>query len=482
MRGLHHRNAQVSVGLADVVSKCLAADPGDRYPTMAALGADLRRHLAHLPLRGVRNRCLREHWQKWRRRRPHGVALIGMLLAVLAAAAAVGVGVASHFSQQFDQARTALNDGQTQMAQGEWEAAVRTLQRGRSAVRGIPFQESLAGELDRQLTLAGQARDTANRAAAVRELHQIADRIRFFYGAATVSGTPFSAEGLRGLDTCCRGVWDNRARIVELLSPAGGPALDPDVRDDLLDLAIFAADLQVRLAPEYGKEAAHSKALTFLDEAEARFGPSAVLDEERRLHGGPDRGHTATPQTAWEHYALGRSLLQSGNLQGAAEEGEQAVRLQPQGLWPNFYRGLCAYRLGRYDDAVTSFSVCIGAAPAAGGCFHNRALALEALGRTEQALDDYDQALRLDPTLAGAALNRGLLHYRARRYDAVLADLRRARDLGADPAEVSFDLALVYLARGEQASALDHLLQALTHNPLHPDARKLLDSLRDRNR
>jgi tetratricopeptide (TPR) repeat protein len=58
-----------------------------------------------------------------------------------------------------------------------------------------------------------------------------------------------------------------------------------------------------------------------------------------------------------------------------------------------------AYRLGRYERAVTAYSVCIGAAPEAAGCFYNRALAFAALGRTEQAREDFDQALRLDPTL-----------------------------------------------------------------------------------
>jgi tetratricopeptide (TPR) repeat protein len=152
-------------------------------------------------------------------------------------------------------------------------------------------------------------------------------------------------------------------------------------------------------------------------------------------------------------------------LQRAAEELEQAVRLEPQGLWPNFYQGLCAYRLGRHTDAVASYSVCIGAAPQAASCFHNRALAFDALGRPEQALRDYDQALRLDPALADAALNRGALHYRAKRYDAAIADLRRAQELGSDPVVVAFDLLLVNLARGECSTTLNELRRALGSPP-----------------
>jgi hypothetical protein len=78
-----------------VISKCLADEPRDRYPNMAALAADLRRHLAHLPLAGVPNRSLVERWRKWRLRRPHGAALAGMMLAVLMAAGAVALGAAA---------------------------------------------------------------------------------------------------------------------------------------------------------------------------------------------------------------------------------------------------------------------------------------------------------------------------------------------------------------------------------------------------
>jgi serine/threonine protein kinase/tetratricopeptide (TPR) repeat protein len=475
---LHDCNAQVSVGLADVVGKCLAPVPGDRYPDMAALAADLRRHLAHRPLLGVRNRSPAERWRKWRRRRPHGVALAGMLLAVLTAVGAVLLAAAAALTQRTEQARLALHNGQMQIEKGEWEGAIATLRRGLSAARGIPWQRDLADEMGRQLRRAQEGRTAANRAAAARELHQLTDRVRFLYGSP---GT-LPPAALRGLATRCGALWEKRARLVERVRPAGGVALEPAVRDGLLDLAIFWADLQVRLAPPAGKEKAHRKALAVLAQAEEAFGPSPVLDEERKLHGAPMRGAggVGPAHTAWEHCGLARALLRSGDLQRAAEEAERAVRLRPQGLWPNFYQGLCAYRRGRYADAVTAYSVCIGAAPEAAGCFYNRALAFGALERHEQALRDYDLALRLDPTFAAAALNRGMLHYRAGHHPAALADLRRARELGADLAVVAFDLALVHLARGDDAAALDNLRRSLKHNPRQPKARKLHDSLRRR--
>ncbi len=483
---LHLCNSQVSTGLSDLVSKCLAHDPGDRYRHMAALATDLRRHLANLPLWGVRNRSVLERWQKWRRRRPHGVALLAMLLAVVTAVGSAAIGTALHCSQRIEAARTALEEGQAEIDRGDWERALTRLQHGLSLARGVPLKRDLVHELERRLGLAEQKRTAADRADAVNKLHQLTNRIRFLYGSEQ-----FPPGALRALEASCRGFC------------AG---LEPLVRDDLLDLAIFWADLQVRLAPKDGEDEARRKGQEVLAEARTLFGPNPVLDEEGRIHTAAaqirnpkseirnsekQRGRMAsdfgfgisdfqTAATPWEHYALGRFFLKSGDLQRAAAELDRAVLLEPQGLWPNFYQGVCAYRQGRYSAAVAAYSVCIGVAREPAPCFYNRALAFEALGQTEQALRDYDQALRLDPGLADAALNRGMLHYRAKRYDAAITDLQRAFELSADPAVVFFDLALANLARGERAAALDNLRRALSHNPQQPDARKLYDSLQAR--
>src|SRR5581483_6718856 len=46
---LRRINPEVSTGLSDIVSKCLAADPGERYQDGRALATDLVRHLDNLP-------------------------------------------------------------------------------------------------------------------------------------------------------------------------------------------------------------------------------------------------------------------------------------------------------------------------------------------------------------------------------------------------------------------------------------------------
>jgi serine/threonine protein kinase/tetratricopeptide (TPR) repeat protein len=400
---------EVSVGLADVIGKCLAHDPNERYPTMAALAADLRRHLADRPLLGVRNRSPAERWRKWRRRRPHGVALAAMALAVFLAATAVALGAVSHFTRAAREARAALTDGQRQMAKGDWEEAVATLERGRSAARGLFWRADLADELDRQLRVAEQGRAAAKRAAAARELRRLADRVRFLYGADHLP-----ADDLRRLAAPCRAFWESRGRIVARLSLGGPAALAASVREDLLDVAIFWADLQVRLAAPAETDEARRRARAVLAQAEDLFGRNPVLYAEGERHGAVrarSQGQPVRP-SAWDHCALGRCFLRAGDLEGAAREVERAVRLRPQGLWPNFYQGVCAYRRGRYVDAVTAFSVCVGAAPGAAHCFYNRALAYAALGRTDEALRDYAGALRRDPALAGAAFDRGILRSR----------------------------------------------------------------------
>jgi tetratricopeptide (TPR) repeat protein len=470
-RTLRRLNPQVSRGLADVLERAVAEDPAARYPDAATLAEDLRRHLAHRPLRGVPNRSWAERWSKWRRRRP------GALARAALAAAAVGAlvvlpalaGWALHDWRQ--QGQEALAQGRDLLAAGRAVESQRVLAGGLARVEGLPGMGGLV------LELTGAHR-RARRQQVVAELQRITDELRFRSTDAT-----WGAAELRRLEKACWDLWEARDMIRDGSSLADDDAQEGQVRVNLLDLVILGAGLHVRGAADPLK--ARREALARLDEAESLFGPGPVLDYERlllRTVPGADAPRPPPglppPRTAWEHYARGRTLLRAGRDGEATTALEKAVALDPGGLWPNFYQGLGAYRLGRYDEAVAAFRACIALAPHSAPCYCNRALALEALGRQPAALRDYDRALELDPGLAAAWLNRGLLHFRRKDFGRAAADLQAALEHGADPARVHYDLALVHLGGWNHSAARLHLREALRVDPNHRRARDLLERLR----
>jgi serine/threonine protein kinase len=407
---LRRCNPQVTAGLADLLSRCLAADARDRYSDAAALAADLRRHLTGLPLQGVRNRSLIERWRKWRRRRPAALAFIGFIATLVTAAGLVLV----YANRQRDQARLALTEGRDFLAEHQPTLAVTAFQRGLALMKPIPLGNDLDRELRDQL-------DHAERAVVTCELHFLVEGLRSYFGAVDL--TPMEA---RQVEAHCRQFWEKRDLIYQRLQRQDDPGLELQVQADLLDLAILWTDLSVRLA---GSDAAMARqeALKVLDEAKRLFGSSCVLEQEWVMHASAlglskRREAAVAPRTAWEHCALGRVLFRTGDVAGAAAHFQQAVELEPGGLWANYYRGTCAYHQACFHEAVSAFSACVAVAPDRAWCFYNRGLAYLELGSREAALRDFNSALRLEPTLTPALVQQKWLQAEKQKKSARSGD------------------------------------------------------------
>ncbi|HEV3003843.1 MAG TPA: protein kinase family protein, partial [Pirellulales bacterium] len=394
--GLRHVNPQVTRGLADVLSKCLSPNTSNRYGDAQAVADDLRRHLANLPLRGVPNRSPLELWRKWRRRRPQS-AIRGVSTAVACAALTAVVWLWA--GQRVEQSQRALVVGQQLLDRRAFDEAIDRLQQALDALAPLPGETALKRTLRNRI-------DLARRAKLAHELHQFVERLRFIDGGAHVD-----AEAVRTADRACHTFWALRDRLLQADSQAA-PHESTQVRADLLDLVVFWIDVQSRQMVD-DETVTKRRASTLLDEAEATLGTSEVFRHERRfLSGGSDLlvGESGgdSPSIS-EQYALGRSYVRAGDDHRALDEFRRAVRNQPQEFWANYYRGRCAYRLERYEEALNAFCACVALAPAQAECFYNRALVYAALGQISEAVLDYDQALKLDPTLIAAATNRDAL-------------------------------------------------------------------------
>jgi tetratricopeptide (TPR) repeat protein len=430
------------VGLADIVRKCLHDDPRHRYEDAASLAEDLRRELADLPLRGVRNRSPRELWRKWRRRHPGALGWGVAMLAIAAALAVVGATGAIAYRQRIDQARSALRDGRDHLARGQYTEAEAELKRGRDVVAPLPASAALRAEIDREAARAERGRMAG-------ELHEAADVIRFQNGI-----DPPSASEAKSLKALCRVLWDRRDRVL----PRDGDevASEARVRADLIEVAAAWADLLARQSPP-----ARDEALRIVDEATSSYGPSFLLDDLRRRldpdsASRPDGASARRPRSAWEHYDLGRSYLRSGRFAEASEEFLRTLDQRPQDFWSSFYEGLCAFRLHRLEDASSAFRVCVALAPRSAICRYNRGLVLDAMGRTDEARDAYSAALEIDPALAPALLNRGILSYNAKHHDEAVADFALALKATSDRqtlGRIHYNLALARFALGDMDSA-----------------------------
>ena len=75
---LRQLNPTVPHALEAIAGRCLAFTPADRYPGASELADDLRRFLAHRPLKYVRNPSVRERASNWSRR--HRVLVAGVVL------------------------------------------------------------------------------------------------------------------------------------------------------------------------------------------------------------------------------------------------------------------------------------------------------------------------------------------------------------------------------------------------------------------
>ncbi|HEV2968762.1 MAG TPA: tetratricopeptide repeat protein [Pirellulales bacterium] len=472
-RELRAANPHVSRGLEDILHKCLAHDPAARYRDAGQLAADLRRHLASLPLCGVANRSLAERLQKWRRRRPHAMP---MLAIGLAAAVVMCTAGGLYYRDRIRGAEASLVASQRELANKEFAPSIEHARLAWGALLWFPWEVELKNKIQAQI-------GAARRSQAITSLHEFVDKLRF------LDLQQVSDRNLAHIGAGCHEIWQARTTLA---APATGETgdhrdarLDEPLRRDLLDLAVFSSRIDLQLSRPATASDARRQARQMLDEARQLCGSSLLLDlEEREIS--TDAQHSAaeirtdalpTAGNAWEHYAIGRWLMRHGSPAEAERQFEAAVALQPDEFWAYYQQTRCQVELGQIEQALASAAVCVALAPQHAECFYNRALCHESLGHEQDALADYSRALELDPTLAPAALARGILLAHLHRFTEATTDFDSALAHGSRPSEVYYQTARMHLAQHETAAAIHWLRKSLSEDPADPAALALQEEL-----
>jgi tetratricopeptide (TPR) repeat protein len=137
------------------------------------------------------------------------------------------------------------------------------------------------------------------------------------------------------------------------------------------------------------------------------------------------------PSYAPAYNVRGLVHFKQNNPDKAIEDYNQAIRLNPRFVQAYNNRGL-AYRSKREPDrALSDLNQAISIDPTYPLAYFSRALVWRDKGDTDRAISDVNQGLRFDPRNASAYANRGLLHERKSNRPQALADFRSA--LNIDP-------------------------------------------------
>ena len=406
-------NPDVSPGLADIITKCLAQHPDDRYADGEALAEDLRLHLEDLPLVGVRNR-LSERWRKWRRRWPMGLAFVLLMSAFCVMAGMTGFGLYQRNEDHRREIEANLHEGQELQRQGQFEAAITRFLSGKELAERTYGVDPLKTELNHRLV-------QLRRLQLAKELDRLVTQMRFY---ALQDRTPLRLQWV--LEGAGRKLWAERTLLLD--SSAGKLELEAenDIRLRLQELVILWTDLHVKLAPPSQSEQARADVREMVNEAQRLLGPSLGLNLVREQQGEKTILEFMKPQSAWEFCALARVALNKGDAAEALRHCQAALDREPLGFVPNFYFGVCGLRQKQHEEAARAFSFCVGQNPCA-ECFLLRGQAFVALGDPTRALRDFDLAIERKPDWSLGYTYRGNLFQALGRTDEADRDLKMAR-------------------------------------------------------
>jgi len=159
------------------------------------------------------------------------------------------------------------------------------------------------------------------------------------------------------------------------------------------------------------------------------------------------------------------ALASAGNLKGALEQYEVALRSDPDNPELLFLKALMLRKLERLDEAISAYKTALRLAPSHPVLLNNYANALKDAGRFSEALDCFDQALNAAPHEYLLHFNRANLLADNRHFEAAAAGYEAALRLAPERVDGWCGLGRTLLEAGRPEAALDSYARARKLDP-----------------
>jgi tetratricopeptide (TPR) repeat protein len=171
------------------------------------------------------------------------------------------------------------------------------------------------------------------------------------------------------------------------------------------------------------------------------------------------------PGLADGHLALAWVFLQTGNDQGALNEIDRALSLDPSNRHTLVWQAQIYTRLNRWDDAEKTFRRALKEHPNYWLAYHELAFGLHGQGRYREAIQAFRSASLAAPKNSMALGNLGGEYLQVGEFDEALRSLQQ--DLAMDPDSdlAAANLSLAFRYQGRYEKALPFARKAVELNP-----------------
>ncbi len=473
-----------------IVMKCLEKAPADRYATAKELADDLGRWLAGEPVKARPIPWAQRAWRKAKRNKALSATVVALLLLSLAAG---GIFMAQRRSAE--DARRATEDRVTKLstlwmaviekkrdlralkmkpekAREALEKAVQELDGFITANPGLPQGWYLRARGKLYLGRCDEARADARRALELAPDFGLAHTLLGTVLLEEVMATFFfhSAEE----DDA------NAKRRYALLEEASREFAAGKAGAERLGLAPTAEDDVMRVLAELpSREAAAGRAATVADlkrAAEERHAEeyaawlTLLIADVKEQAEWLSRALEWAPGYVWARLARGRDRARAGDHNGAIEDCDVALLVEPRNLPALEGRGAARHARGDFDGAIADWTSVIAIAPRHPGAHIARGVARRAKGDIEGAIADWTEEIEIDPRNVDAHYRRGNARQAKRDSGGAIADWSAAIAIDPRHKRAYLNRGLMREEQGELDAAIEDFGKAIEIDPRDADA------------
>lgn len=183
-----------------------------------------------------------------------------------------------------------------------------------------------------------------------------------------------------------------------------------------------------------------------------------------------DEAIRLNPERTDAYVSRGNTKFALNDNKGAIADYDEAIRLKPAFTDAYIGRGNVKFDLGDQKGAITDYDEAIRLNPEGSDAYINRGNAKYKLGKKEEALADYNEAIRINPSLANAYVGRGNVKLDLGDKKGAITDYDEAIRLSPDYATTYFNRANAKLNLQDKKGAIADYSEAIRLNPEYANA------------